>query len=151
MASAILVDRQGNYMPSNFPEEAKLAYGAGQVYPEHSTGAKREKLSALRYDYMPQLEVNEAYARVATHGAIKYETDNWIKGLPKSQIFGSLMRHCWKMMWGETYDKHSGLLHTDHILWNAVALTYFDARGTNDDRFPNRLSKEKSQSQEKSA
>lgn len=110
--------------------------------PRSDTGAMREKLQALRYDYMPALEVNEAYARVAAHGAEKYDTDNWMKGLPTSQIFGSLMRHSWALMRGETYDngpKGSGLLHTDHILWNAVALVYNAVhKPDQDDRFENR-------------
>lgn len=141
-----LVDRNGNYMPDGFPEEVKARYGAivqptkeKPKHPVHSTGAMREKLVELRYDYMPALEVNEAYARVATFGAEKYDTDNWMKGLPKSQLFGSMLRHAWKMMAGESHDKDSGLLHSDHILWNAVAIVYFDAKGTNDDRFPNRI------------
>lgn len=111
--------------------------------PVHSTGAKREKLAAQRYDFMPALEVNEAYARVATFGAQKYDTDNWMKGLPVSQVVGSLMRHIWALMRGEDYDTGpggSGLHHTDHILWNAVALVYFFKHRMCDDRFPNRLS-----------
>lgn len=111
--------------------------------PVAESGAQREKLGAIRYDYMPFIEVAEAYARVAEFGARKYDTDNWMKGLPTSQIFGSLMRHTWAWMRGEQYDngpKGSGLLHTDHILWNAVALVYNQANKPEcDDRFPNRL------------
>ena len=122
---------------SNYNEQAEAP-----EMPRHSTGAMREKLDVLRYDYMPQLEVNEAYARVATHGAKKYDTDNWMKGLPISQVIGSLFRHCWALMRGEDYDngpRGSGLHHTDHILWNAVTLVYYFRHGMCDDRFPNRL------------
>lgn len=144
------IDRNGNFMPDNFPEEVKKMYGAVDM-PVASTGAKREKLGALRYDYMPHLEVNEAFARVATFGAKKYDTDNWMKGLPLSQLFGSLMRHCWKMMAGETYDSDSKLRHTDHILWNAVAMVYFAAnRPDLDDRFPNRVTESKPETQDNS-
>jgi hypothetical protein len=107
--------------------------------PSHTTGAMREKLTAQRYDYMPALEVNEAYARVAIFGAGKYNVDNWMKGLPVSQVVGSLMRHVWKLMSGESYDKDSSLHHTDHILWNAVALVYYFKHDMGDDRFTNRL------------
>lgn len=117
-----------------FPDDTILAA---------ASGALREKLDAERYDYMPALEVNEAFARVAAFGAQKYATDNWMKGLPTSQLFGSLMRHSWAWMRGEQFDngpKGSGLLHTDHILWNAVALVYNQANLPQcDDRFENRL------------
>lgn len=140
-----LRDRKGNPIPDSFPDDVKRSLGvipmtAEQKMPSHSTGALREKLNTVRYDYMPALEVNEAYGRVATFGAKKYETDNWTKGLPFSQITCSLSRHIWKFMWGETHDADSGLLHTDHILWNAVALVYFmEKKPEMDDRFTNRI------------
>lgn len=111
-------------------------------HPSHTTGAKREKLDALRYDFMPSKVVNDAYARVATFGAKKYDVDNWRKGLPNSQIKASLERHLWAYFEGENLDKGeggSGLSHLDHVLWNAVALVYNEANGIQDDRFPNRL------------
>lgn len=112
----------------------------GNEMPAAESGAQREKLGAIRYDYMPFREVVEAYARVAEFGARKYDVDNWMKGLPTSQIFGSLMRHTWAWMTGQNRDEESGLLHTDHILWNAVALVYNQANKPEcDDRFPNRL------------
>lgn len=111
-----------------------------KIMPRHESGAMREKLEALRYDFMPAKEVNEAYARVATHGAEKYDVDNWVKGLPTSQLSASLQRHLWSYMSGEDKDSDSGLCHLDHILWNAVALVYFRENGNKfDDRFPNRL------------
>lgn len=54
-----------------------------QTFDAHSTGAKREKLNAPRYDYFPARIVNDAYARVADVGAKKYTTyfDNPIEEL----------------------------------------------------------------------
>lgn len=103
-------------------------------------GALREKAHVIRYDYMPFREVTEAYSRVAAHGAEKYDVDNWTKGLPMIQVCGSLLRHTWAFMWGETCDKDSGLHHTDHILWNAVALVWLVVnRPDLDDRFKHRI------------
>lgn len=107
--------------------------------PRSETGAQREKLASLRYDFMPAKDVNEAYARVAAFGAEKYDTDNWRKGLPVSQIASSLQRHLWAYMEGENTDAESGLSHLDHVLWNAVALVFNEANNMCDDRFPNRL------------
>ena len=105
------------------------------------TGALREKMNSLRYDYMPQRITNEAYARVADFGAKKYDTDNWAKGLPVSQIASSLQRHLWDFMEGNNNDAESGLLHTDHILWNAIALCYAMHHNLEDDRFKDRILK----------
>lgn len=108
------------------------------------TGALREKMGSLRYDYMPQRITNEAYARVAKFGHAKYDIDNWAKGLPVSQIASSLQRHLWEFMEARDRDDGeggSGELHTDHILWNAVALCYAMHHNLEDDRFKNRVLK----------
>lgn len=94
------------------------------IFDAAESGAMREKLLALPYDLIPYQELSEAYARVAEHGAIKYAPWNWSAGLPRVQLLGSLLRHTFAYLRGEERDKASGLLHTDHILWNAVALTH---------------------------
>lgn len=106
-------------------------------FTEHTSGAKREKLNSIRYDYMPARIVNESYARVADMGAKKYAPWNWAKGLPVSQLASSLQRHLWAYMEGEDHDPESGLSHLDHVLWNAVALVYNEYHGIQDDRFKN--------------
>ncbi len=93
-------------------------------HPSAGSGAMREKLAAIPYDLMPFQEAAEAYCRVAEFGAQKYAPWNWSKGLPRVQVLGSLLRHTWAYLRGEERDKDSGLLHTDHILWNAVALSH---------------------------
>jgi hypothetical protein len=94
------------------------------TFPEAQTGANREKLNAIPYDLVPFLEMTEAYSRVAEFGAKKYAPWNWSKGLSRVQLLGSLLRHAFAYLRGEDRDTDSGLLHTDHILWNAVALSH---------------------------
>lgn len=97
------------------------------IFDAAESGAMREKLSATPYDLIPYIELSEAYARVAEHGAGKYAPWNWSQGLPRVQLLGSLLRHTFAYLRGEEYDsgpKGSGLRHTDHILWNAVALVH---------------------------
>lgn len=108
-------------------------------FAEHSTGAKREKLEANRYDLMPSRIVNEAYARVAAFGAKKYEPRNWERGLPSVQITGSLERHLWAWLEGQDKDPESGLSHLDHVLWNAVALCFNEVNEIGDNRIPTRI------------
>lgn len=95
--------------------------------PTASSGAMREKLASTPYDLFPFQEAVEAYCRAAEHGAKKYDAWNWSKGLARVQILCSLLRHTFAYLRGEERDTGpggSGLLHTDHILWNAVALSH---------------------------
>lgn len=111
-------------------EDVNHPMNAGEVFvdniemPTTSTGAKREKLHALPYDLVPFAEITEAYARVAEFGAKKYTPWNQTLGIPRVQILGSLLRHAFAYLRGEERDKESGLLHTDHILWNAATLSH---------------------------
>lgn len=93
-------------------------------HPAASTGAQREKLNALPYDLIPFQEFSDSFVRVAEFGAKKYEAWNWSKGLSRVQLLSSLLRHTFAYMRGEERDSDSGLLHTDHILWNATVLSH---------------------------
>lgn len=103
-------------------------------YDQAKSGALREKMNALPYDLIPFQEFTNAFARVAEHGAQKYAPWNWSKGLPRVQIIGSLLRHTFAYLRGEERDKDSGLLHTDHILWNATVLSHSVEHGIEDGR-----------------
>lgn len=97
-------------------------------------GAMREKLSVLPYDLVPFQEMTDAFVRVAEFGAVKYAPWNWSKGLKRVQILGSLLRHTFAYLRGEDRDRESGLLHTDHILWNAAVLSHNVHWGLEDGR-----------------
>lgn len=125
---------EDKYVTYKNPETVSMNQG----YQKHTSGAMREKIQSIRYDYMPARIVNESYARVADFGANKYDVDNWMKGLPQSQLAASLQRHLWAYMDGEDNDEESNLCHLDHVLWNAVALVYNRYHDLEDDRFESR-------------
>ena len=90
-------------------------------------------------------------AKVSAFGAKKYEPHNYRKGMKWSFFVDSLGRHLIKRCVGQIYDidedctgcqegnctDHSGLLHTAHIAWNALALLEFEVEGIGtDDLFP---------------
>jgi len=102
--------------------------------PIASSGAMREKLNTIPYDLVPYHEITEAYIRVAEFGATKYEPWNWSKGLNRLNLICSLLRHTFAYLRGQDFDKDSGLCHTDHILWNAVALSHNVHWGLEDGR-----------------
>ena len=114
-------------MVTQINEETGERTQVRDLHPESETGAMREKLHSIPYDLVPFQEMTDAYARVAEYGQTKYAAWNWSKGLSRVQILGSLLRHTFAYLRGEERDsgpKGSGLLHTDHILWNAAALAH---------------------------
>lgn len=99
------------------------------------TGAMREKLHNTPYDLFPFEETVKAYCAVAEFGAKKYEPWNWTKGLSKVQLLSSAARHLFAMLRGQTHDTGpmgSGLPHSYHLLWNAVAIVHNEHWGLDD-------------------
>lgn len=70
-----------------------------------------------------------ALGMVLTRGAIKYADRNWERGMSWSYMIGSILRHTFKFMCGERYDKESGNHHMAHAAWNCLALMSYDLRG----------------------
>ncbi len=66
----------------------------------------------------------EGVAKVMEYGAIKYNRNNWKKGLDLETTLDSLLRHVVKLLDGEFYDEESGLPHLDHISTNALFAAY---------------------------
>ncbi len=100
---------------------------------ELATEGVRFDEGKLRFDLLPPDGITEL-ARVYTVGAAKYADRNWEKGMAWSRVLGSLFRHTFKFMMGETHDQETGCHHMAMAAWNALALCVYDLRkvGTND-------------------
>lgn len=59
-------------------------------------------------------------------GARKYSPNNWKKGLSYSETYDSLLRHLYDWWAGESFDEETGSHHLIAVIWNAVALMYFE-------------------------
>lgn len=68
------------------------------------------------------LNCMEDCARVLEFGMNKYSRNNWKKGLVRSEIIDSLLRHIAALQSGEEVDPESGLSHIGHIQCNALFL-----------------------------
>lgn len=79
----------------------------------------------LRWDLLP-LDLIEKLVEVYHFGAKKYAPNTW-KGLPdgENRYRAALMRHLTAHFKGELRDAESGLLHMQHLAWNAIALLHF--------------------------
>jgi len=84
-------------------------------------GIKNDKEKS-RYDLLPAGAIDEL-AKVLTHGAKKYEANNWRKvENGKERYLAALLRHAFALVSGEEADKDSGLHHAGHIMANAAFL-----------------------------
>ena len=78
-----------------------------------------------RFDLLPPWPLDQI-AKVYTYGTIKYDDDNWWKGMPWKKIIGPMLRHIWKWLRGEKHDDESGLPHLAHAAWQCIALMEYE-------------------------
>lgn len=91
-----------------------------------SGGQKGQKQARLGgADPLAMMEL----ARVYGYGEGKYDRFNYLKGYPYSLSIDALYRHFLAFQSGEDRDPESGLLHTAHVAWHALALTAYLLRG----------------------
>jgi len=78
-----------------------------------------------RFDLLPPWSIDQI-AQVYTYGTIKYDDDNWRKGMPWRKVIGPLLRHLFKWLRGERWDNESGLHHLSHCAWQCMALMEYE-------------------------
>lgn len=94
---------------------------------------KKYDTGKVRMDLVP-LDIVENVAKILTMGAEKYGENNW-QEIPKfwSRYKAALLRHLTAIDKGELLDQESGLPHIDHVLCNAMFLSwgYHHGKGIN--------------------
>lgn len=83
----------------------------------------------LRWDLLPMKEI-EDIVRVYHFGAKKYAPNSW-QNLPDgfNRYRAAMMRHLMAYMNGERFDKESGLSHLSMMIWNGIAMLWYDKNG----------------------
>ena len=69
-------------------------------------------------------------------GAKKYGKDNYKAGLDYSRVYSAMIRHLTAWWGGETYDPVDGQHHLSSVVWCALTLMYYQARGVGKDDRP---------------
>lgn len=110
-------------------------YRPGETRYTSTTGGEKGQKGA-RFGGADPRALQEL-ANVYGYGEQKYARFNYLKGYPWSLSIDALFRHLFAFLDGEDRDPETGLLHTAHVAWHALALTSFQLRGLGeDDRVP---------------
>lgn len=78
----------------------------------------------LRWDLLNMKDV-ESVVGVYTKGARKYADNNWMKVSP-DRYYDALIRHFNTLRTPERYDSELGCLHAHQVIWNLMALMWFE-------------------------
>lgn len=107
------------YPPSDTEEE--------EVWPEDviTTPAMKFDNDKNRLDLISPGFL-EGLGRVLTHGAKKYEANNWKKGIKYDRVYGALLRHLNAWWGGEDIDPESGDSHLYHAGCCIMMLSEFE-------------------------
>ena len=106
----------------------------GEVRVTSATGGQKGRKNARLGGADPGALME--LARVYGYGEEKYARFNYLKGYDWSLSIDALYRHFLAFQSGEDRDPESGLLHTAHVAWHALALTAFLQRGLGTDDRP---------------
>ncbi len=100
--------------------------------PKTETGAERHALNVPYFRQVP-IEAIAAGSASLEHGAEKYTSRNWEKGLPWQQLIDSMRRHLDDFERRVDYDEESGLPTICSVMANAMMLTASYVRKIGDD------------------
>lgn len=106
--------------------EEKVAKERGTAVGKDGSGKDDRADGKLRWDLLPLAEI-EDIVRVYTEGAKKYADNSW-QDIPDgfNRYFAATMRHLVAYAKGERFDSDTGCMHLAQVVWNAIAMLYYD-------------------------
>jgi len=85
------------------------------------TGAVRSRdADDTRYDLITPIGLRRL-AETYAEGALKYGENNWLAGIPSSDLFNHAVRHLYLWLAGDTSEDHLA-----HAAWNIFAIMHFE-------------------------
>jgi hypothetical protein len=92
--------------------------------PVHSfpTGAVRGSAGSTRYDLVPRVGLRRL-AETCREGAEKYGVDNWVKGIPSSNLMAHALEHVYRWLDGDRTEDHLA-----HAAWGLFVLMHNEER-----------------------
>lgn len=99
---------------------------SGPLVGKDGSGKDDRADGKLRWDLLPLAEI-EDIVRVYTEGAKKYAENSW-QDIPDgfNRYLGATMRHLVAYTKGERFDSDTGCMHLAQVVWNAIAMLYYD-------------------------
>lgn len=128
------IEQQNEPTPEQMDKNiTELIFDNGQT--DHKNDRKDNKLP---WELLP-IEVIEEAVKVYQFGAEKYGVNTWQKlENGKERYYAALMRHLVAWRKGETKDEESQLHPLSHVIWNAIALLWFEMNeGKNNGKIQN--------------
>ena len=85
------------------------------------TGAVRSSdADNVRFDLITPIGLRRL-AETFAEGAKKYSENNWLKGIPSTDLFNHAVRHLYLWLQGDTSEDHLA-----HAAWNIFAIMHFE-------------------------
>lgn len=110
----------------NKAKEGEVEITSGPYIGKDGSGKNDRADGKLRWDLLPLAEI-EDIVRVYTEGAKKYVENSW-QDIPDgfNRYLGATMRHLVAYTKGERFDSDTGCMHLAQVVWNAIAMLYYD-------------------------
>ena len=103
------------------PQDEGCCEAARPDVKQFSTGAVRgTDCQGVRYDLISPVAMRRL-AAVYAEGCAKYGPDNWLKGIPASDLINHLSEHLAAWRSGDRSEDHLG-----HAMWNLATLIHFE-------------------------
>lgn len=99
---------------------------------EKKNGGMRFNAGKMRFNLIPMDALVEL-ARVYSVGALKYDDDNWLKGMSWKEMIDCADRHFGLWQMGLHRDKDTGCHHLAMAAWNILGLLVYELRGLGTD------------------
>ena len=106
------------------PYAPRFGFCGTDTEVEYEEGGKRSDSTGKgRYDLMPPKALKRV-ALVYEKGGLARGDRNWEKGMPRTRLFDSALRHVYQAMDGQTDEDHVA-----HAVWNLLAIMHFEETG----------------------